>query len=220
MFDLFQNLRDPEGGQHMLRRFRAMLSDGRHAFDLAVTAIVSGGDPAAVREEVFETDQRINKNEQALRRELIVHASVRGTTVFPTSLLLMSLVKDAERIGDYAKNILDLARHESVLSEEEQDQIAPMAAKASDMLGRAARLFDSQDEAAAAAFLQEEHGLRHQCEAAIDKWIDDVDRNHSAACLVTRFIKRVAGHAGNVVSSVVMPLDMLDFHPGGGGDED
>ena len=147
MFDLFQNLRDPEGGQHMLRRFRAMLSDGRHAFDLAVTAIVSGGDPAAVREEVFETDQRINKNEQALRRELIVHASVRGTTAFPTSLLLMSLVKDAERIGDYAKNILDLARHESVLSEEEQDLITPMAAKASDMLGRAARLFDSQDEA-------------------------------------------------------------------------
>jgi phosphate uptake regulator len=204
----------------MLRRFREMLSDGRHAFDLAITAIVSGGDPAAVREEVFETDQRINRNEQALRRELIVHASVRGTTAFPTSLLLMSLVKDAERIGDYAKNILDLARHKSVLSPEEQNLITPLAAKASDMLGRAARLFDSQDEAAAAAFLEEEHGLRHQCEAAIDKWIDDADKNHSAACLVTRFIKRVAGHAGNVVSSVVMPLDMLDFHPGGGGDED
>jgi phosphate uptake regulator len=220
MFDLFHNLRDPESGQHMLRRFREMLSDGRHAFDLAITAIVSGGDPAAVSEEVFETDQRINRNEQALRRELIVHASVRGTTAFPTSLLLMSLVKDAERIGDYAKNILDLARHKSVLSPEEQDLITPLAAKASDMLGRAARLFDSQDEAAAAAFLEEEHGLRHQCEAAIDKWIDDADKNHSAACLVTRFIKRVAGHAGNVVSSVVMPLDMLDFHPGGGGDED
>jgi phosphate uptake regulator len=220
MFDLLHNLRDPESGQHMLRRFREMLSDGRHAFDLAITAIVSGGDPAAVREEVFETDQRINRNEQALRRELIVHASVRGTTAFPTSLLLMSLVKDAERIGDYAKNILDLARHKSVLSPEEQDLITPLAAKASDMLGRAARLFDSQDEAAAAAFLEEEHGLRHQCEAAIDKWIDDADKNHSAACLVTRFIKRVAGHAGNVVSSVVMPLDMLDFHPGGGGDED
>jgi phosphate uptake regulator len=220
MFDLLHNLRDPESGQHMMRRFREMLSDGRHAFDLAITAIVSGGDPAAVREEVFETDQRINRNEQALRRELIVHASVRGTTAFPTSLLLMSLVKDAERIGDYAKNILDLARHKSVLSPEEQNLITPLAAKASDMLGRAARLFDSQDEAAAAAFLEEEHGLRHQCEAAIDKWIDDADKNHSAACLVTRFIKRVAGHAGNVVSSVVMPLDMLDFHPGGGGDED
>ena len=81
-------------------------------------------------------------------------------------------------------------------------------------------LLQSCSEAAAAAFLEEEHGLRHQCEAAIDKWIDDADKNHSAACLVTRFIKRVAGHAGNVVSSVVMPLDMLDFHPGGGGDED
>jgi phosphate uptake regulator len=220
MFDLLHNLRDPESGQHMLRRFREMLSDGRHAFDSSITVIISGGDPAVVREDVFKTDQRINMNEQALRRELIVHASVHGVAVFPTSLLLMSLVKDAERIGDYAKNILDLARHEGVLSNEEQVLVAPMAAKASDMLSRAARLFDSQDEAAAAAFLEEEHALRRQCEETIDKWIDDAHRNHSAACLVTRFIKRVAGHAGNVVSSVVMPLDMLDFHPGGGGDED
>ena len=220
MFDLLQSLRDPEGGQHMLRRFRQMLSDGRHAFDSSVTVIISGGDPAAVRDEVFKTDQRINRNEQALRRELIVHASVHGTTAFPTSLLLMSLVKDAERIGDYAKNILDLARHESALSSDEQDLISGMATKASQMLSQAAVLFDSQDKAAAAVFLEEEHALRHKCEEAIDKWVDDTGTNHAAACLVTRFIKRVAGHAGNVVSSIVMPLDKLDFHPGGGGDED
>ena len=72
MLDWLQHLRDPEGGQHMLRRFQNMLSDGRHAFDSAIAVILSGGDPAAVREEVFETDQRINRNEQALRRELIV----------------------------------------------------------------------------------------------------------------------------------------------------
>ena len=220
MFDLLQSLRDPDGGQHMLRRFREMLADGRHAFDSSVTVILSGGDPAAVRDEVFKTDQRINRNEQALRRELIVHASVHGATAFPTSLLLMSLVKDAERIGDYAKNILDLARHEGFLDPEEQGQVSGMAAKASQMLGQAALLFDSQDKIAAAAFLQEEHALRHQCEDAIDKWVDATDKNHAAACLLVRFIKRVAGHAGNVVSSVVMPLDKLDFHPGGGGDED
>jgi phosphate uptake regulator len=220
MFDLLQSLRDPDDGHHMLRRFREMLSDGRHAFDSSVTVILSGGDPGAVRDEVFKTDQRINRNEQALRRELIVHASVHGATAFPTSLLLMSLVKDAERIGDYAKNILDLARHEGALDSEEQGLVSGVASKASQMLGQAALLFDSQDKIAAAAFLEEEHALRHQCEEAIDKWVDDVDRNHAAACLVTRFIKRVAGHAGNVVSSVVMPLDKLDFHPGGGGDED
>jgi phosphate uptake regulator len=220
MLDWLQHLRDPEGGQHMLRRFQNMLSDGRHAFDSAIAVILSGGDPAAVREEVFETDQRINRNEQALRRELIVYASVRGASAFPTSLLLMSLVKDAERIGDYAKNILDLARHEHSLNEEEQELVTRLAAKASEMLRQAANLFASQNEASAAAFLEEELDLRHQCESTIDKWIDDADRNHSAACLVTRFIKRVVGHAGNVVSSVVMPLDKLDFHPGGGGDED
>ena len=220
MLDWLQNLRGPGGGEHMLRRFQEMLSDGRHAFDSAIAIIISGGDPSALRDEVFETDQRINRNEQALRRELIVHASVYGSAVFPTSLLLMSLVKDAERIGDYAKNILDLARHENVLNEEEKQLIAPLATKASEMLREAANLFASKNEEAAATFLEEEHTIRHQCEAAIDEWLTDETRNHSAACLVARFIKRIVGHAGNVVSSVVMPLDMLDFHPGGGGDED
>ena len=170
--------------------------------------------------DIGQSDEDINVGERMVRRMVFQHIMVNPQQDLPAGLSLISIVHDVERIGDYAKNILDLARHEHSLNEEEQELVSRLAAKASEMLRQAANLFASQNEASAAAFLEEELDLRHQCESTIDKWIDDADRNHSAACLVTRFIKRVVGHAGNVVSSVVMPLDKLDFHPGGGGDED
>ncbi|MAE45351.1 MAG: hypothetical protein CMJ86_00510 [Planctomycetes bacterium] len=220
MSDWLQNLRDPDGADRMRRRFQSMLADGRHAFDAAMTVILTDGDPAAVRDEVFETDRRINKNEMALRRELVVHATVHGATVFPMSLVLMSIGKDAERIGDYAKNLLDLAEYTSGINDEERTEITARAAETSELLRRAATLFDSQDENAARAFLVDEQKLRRACEDKVSEWLTDDSRNRATACLCLRFMKRVAGHSGNVVSSVCMPLDKLDFHPGGGGDED
>ncbi|MBL6720157.1 MAG: phosphate uptake regulator PhoU [Planctomycetes bacterium] len=220
MFDWIQNLRDPESQDRLMTRFQEMLSDGRHAFDAAVTILASGGDPASVREEVFKTDKRINENEQALRRELVVHGIVHGTSVFPVLLVMMSLAKDAERIGDYAKNLLDLGRHRTSLSDDDHKVVAELGQEASRLLQEAASIFRDKDEEAARAFLEKEEAFRRACETRIDAWIETSDRNCSAACLCARFIKRVAGHAGNVVSSVCMPLDKLDFHPNGGGDED
>jgi phosphate transport system protein len=220
MFDWIQNLRDPESQDRLMTRFQDMLSDGRHMFDSSVTILASGGDPASVREEVFKTDKRINENEQALRRELVVHGIVHGTSVFPMLLVMMSLAKDAERIGDYAKNLLDLARHRTSLSDDDHKVVAELGQQASRLLQEAASIFRDKDEEAARAFLEKEAAFRHECESRVDAWIETPDRNCSAACLCARFIKRVAGHAGNVVSSVCMPLDKLDFHPNGGGDED
>lgn len=220
MSDWLQNLRDPDGADRLRRRFQGMLADGRHVFDAALTVILAGGDPSAVRDEVFETDRRINQNEMALRRELVVHATVHGATAFPMALILMSIGKDAERIGDYAKNLLDLAEHSPPFEPDELEEITIRAKETSDLLRRAATLFDSQDEAAARAFLKDEQIVRRACEAKVSEWVRATDHNRAAACLCLRFMKRVAGHSGNVVSSVCMPLDKLDFHPGGGGDED
>jgi phosphate uptake regulator len=220
MSDWLKNMSDPDGAAPMRRRFQEMLADGRHVFDSAIAVILSSGDPADVREDVFKTDRRINRNEMALRRELVVHATVHGPNGFPMALVLMSIGKDAERIGDYAKNLLDLAVHSSGINDEERECIRLRAAETSELLLRAASVFDSQDEEAARKFLLDEQDVRRACETQVSTWLEDSSRNRAAACLCLRFMKRVAGHSGNVVSSVCMPLDKLDFHPGGGGDED
>ena len=58
----------------------------------------------------------------------MVHGAVHGTFSFPELLVMMSLVKDAERIGDYAKNIFDLAVHNKTAFAEDELADADIAA--------------------------------------------------------------------------------------------
>ncbi len=53
----------------------------------------------------------MNKTERAVRREMLVHGTVRGAEVdHGLMLTYMAVAKDIERIGDYCKNIWNLAQ--------------------------------------------------------------------------------------------------------------
>lgn len=95
--------------EHIVTRSISMLADARHSFDLATLALLTDADPMSVAEDIRETDQRINEAEQELRSELVVHVSVRGNADIGSVLGFTLLLKKIERIGDQAKNILDLA---------------------------------------------------------------------------------------------------------------
>jgi len=195
--------------------FLEMLEDGRHIFDAAANMLLGRGDPEVIRRDLFETDKRINLTEQKIRREILVHASVQGATALPSSLVVMSLVKDAERVGDYAKNLFDLGKHEPQLgSEDERAALVAMKDQISRMLVRAHGLFQEQEEAAARTFLEEAELLQKSCDAEITRLIGVVGENTAGRVLSYRYFKRVASHAANVVTSIVMPVDKLDFFPG------
>ena len=81
----------------------------RRALLAPMSALVGGAVAAEVNPELRSTDQKVNQLEREIRRELVVHASVLGRIETPAVLIYMSIVKDIERIGDYAKNLLDLA---------------------------------------------------------------------------------------------------------------
>src|SRR5690606_30286038 len=91
-------------------RVQTMLRYDRHEFDLAMSALLGQAQADEVNRELRETDQKVNRLEREIRRELIVHASVFGGIQSPAVLVYMWVVKDVERVGDYAKNLLDLAR--------------------------------------------------------------------------------------------------------------
>ena len=55
-------------------------------------------------------DKEINEFQRDIRRKVMTHLVMRGnTTDVPTGLILINMVVDIERVGDYCKNILDLA---------------------------------------------------------------------------------------------------------------
>ena len=193
------------------RGFAQMLEDGRHIFDAAANALVGGTDPEVIRSDLFATDMRINQTEQHIRRQIVVHGTVHGAQSFPSLLVVMSLAKDAERIGDYAKNIFDLAVLRPDLGNDvEQGKLVDLKNRVSDLLGRARRLYDAQDDRAARAFLAESDQVQDACDANLEAALA-VPENAASRALAYRYFKRVTSHAANVVTSLVMPLDKIDF---------
>ena len=62
------------------------------------------------RDLIYERDGEVNELERTIRRQVVTHLAVPGSDAdLPYSLLLISLVKDVERLGDYAKNLAELA---------------------------------------------------------------------------------------------------------------
>lgn len=220
MFNWLKRL-DPEssGIAEMERKFRRMLVDGRLAFETACSAYLEGADAQLLLERLNETDMGINKLEREIRRALIVHATVHGATEFPACLILMSLSKDAERIGDYAKNIHDVAMaHPSGPDDEYHAHQRDLKERISTALADTIEIYDAQDTKRAAAFIEETEQLKDECDDKIEEILRTSDRRNlgpaepAAAALCYRYFKRVISHARNIATSLVVSVDRLDYY--------
>ena len=213
MFGWLKNLGSETNSLEVMNaKFLEMIDDGRHVFDAAANGLLGGADPEVIREDLFQTDQRINQTEQQIRREIVVHGSVHGTGTFPPLLVMMSVVKDAERIGDYGKNLFDLLANGARIEDEgECETLVEVKNEVSKLLVRSHGLVASQDEEGARVFLSDAAGLEDRCDAAVDRLLAVKGSNPGAAILAYRYIKRVISHSSNIVTSIVMPLDLLDY---------
>ncbi|MGH3441487.1 MAG: PhoU domain-containing protein [Nitriliruptorales bacterium] len=207
------------GGQDRIdwieRQLSGMLADDRHSFDIATAALVGGADPATVGPDLRETDHRVNQTERQIRRELVVHASVHGSIDIPAILTYMSVVKDVERIGDYAKNIFDLsAEGASFAGAADRDELARYRDRVSEMITQAADAFASRDADRAAALIHEGDALTDECDAKVAELVvsDRTAREAVPRALYFRHLKRIVAHLMNLLSAVTMPVDKIDYY--------
>ena len=193
-----------------------MLLDCRHTFDAAINALLGGTDPELVKKDIKKTDRRVNKAEREVRRELVVHTSVRGAQAdVPMVLVSMSIVKDAERIGDYAKNIFDIAREGVDMSKDEDlDQLIAYRDRVSRLIAETARIFGERDTEAAHLILQTEDENLDEYDSLVIAQIESGRPAREAVprALLYRYLKRITAHAMNVLTSLVMPIDRLDYY--------
>lgn len=193
-----------------------MLLMNRHTFDLAINALVGGTDPSAVGNEIRKSDRRVNKAERRVRRELVVHTSVRGKRAdLPRVLVSMSIIKDAERIGDYAKNIWDLANAGVDLSDAADiDALCSMRDRTSKLLGDCARIYQDRDTAAVHALVPILEDELDEYDACLLNQLDSpaAPRDAVSRALLCRYLKRITAHVMNVITSLVMPVDRLDYY--------
>lgn len=193
-----------------------MLLDDRHTFDLAINTVLGGADAAAVGKEVRATDRKVNKAERAVRKRLVIHASLRGERVdLPRVLIAMSIIKDAERVGDESKNVWDLGRSGIDFSEADDiTYLRTLRDRTSDLIATCARIYQERDEDAA-----------HDLIPKMDEYLDEFDtcvqgqmqsdatpQQAVPRALLCRYLKRITAHLMNVLTSLVMPVHRLDYY--------
>ena len=204
---------DDSGLGRIEAQVQRMVTDARHTFDLAMNAI-AGGSVASVADEVRRTDRQINVTEMEIRRELVVHASVHGGVDTPEVLVFMNMVKDLERIGDYNKNIFDLADEGVSLAEApDLDRLLSYRDELSSRIALMGELLTTRDEDRARAYINRGDELRREFDDRINELVHSTEMAVVAVprALLYRFLKRVTAHSLNVVSAVVMPVDRLDY---------
>ena len=206
--------RSDEGGISQIEsQVQRMIADARHTFDLAMNA-VTGGAVETVADEVRRTDRQINLTEIEIRRELLVHISVHGTADAGEMLVFMNMIKDLERIGDYNKNIFDLALEGvSFTGAEDLEQILGFRDELSSRIALMGEILDTRDEDRARAYIERGDQLRREFDGLVNELVHATAPALIAVprALLYRFLKRVAAHCANVATAVVMPVDRLDY---------
>ena len=169
------------------------------------------------RTQIYKQDVKVNKLERKIRKQVIAHLSIAGNSAdVPYSLLLMSLVKDVERIGDYAKNLAETLDVSGAILPDD-DTVAELREIRNGIEGTfeaVAEVFAQSDEEEAVALIRQGRDMSHRCDALIDRIAKgDYDAATTVAVtLGTRFYKRIGAHLLNILSGVVMPLRKLDYY--------
>ena len=207
--------RRPEesGLENIESQVQRMVNDARHTFDLALNA-VTGGAVETVADEIRETDRQINATEVEIRRALLVHASVHGGIDTPEVLAFMNMIKDLERIGDYNKNIFDIAEEgESFTESSELETILSLRDEVSSRISLMGEILSVRDEERARTYIERGDEMRKDFDRRVNELLHSTEAAVTAVpkALLFRFLKRVSAHSSNVVSAVVMPVDQLDY---------
>jgi len=195
--------------------FSQMLDHAETIFTMVTRALLENDRPADLKNTVYQIDIKINKLERSIRRRIVEHLTLQPNIDTSMCLCLMSVVKDAERIGDYVKNLYEvlelLARpidrktfdayfdgiHENILTLFRDTKDA----------------FVQEDGSKAKATHQLESKLVKQCDAILTKLAKSDLSTNEGVCyaLIARHFKRIAAHLVNISTSVVVPISDLDY---------
>jgi len=203
--------------QNMAAQFQEMLSLSlemiRKAGDLYFSQSITPEERTALQKQ----DVRVNKLQRKIRKQVIVHLSISGNeTDLPYCLLLMSLVKDVERIGDYAKELADLVNlcDDPVPDDQLLAELKEIRAGVEADYEGSVKVLQTADRESAIGLIQCGRDTIDRC----DQLVENLAYSDYKPCTVTsmvlavRFYGRIAGHTLNLLSSVVMPLHKLDYY--------
>jgi len=196
-----------------------MLKLSNDFFNQSVESLRGGGNTKELL-KLKRRDKEINQFQVEVRKKIMTYLyhHADGADV-NSGVILLNMVVDIERLGDYTKNILDLAINfkKGIRSEDISEELNAIESKVRDRFTKTIEVVETQDETLGESLLET---FREDISRASDKIVDDIltgvqtfeggDRT-TAVALYARYLKRIGSHLKNIASTIVNPTDQIGF---------
>ena len=169
--------------------------------------------------DIYKVDRKINEAEKSIRRKLLENMAINPRQDIVASLVMISIIIDIERIGDYSKNMYEL--HDLCADRKKLKMDEDLLAQAQFLLERfdsIKQAFLNGDESRGRSIMDELDPVRkgfdkYLCEVVSkpDIGVDEAVIN----ALFARYLKRVGAHLENIASSIANPFDKIGFYKKG-----
>lgn len=213
MFSIF---RDSDQLENVEQQLAGMLAQCQDAYRIATEAVFGESDPISSGDELLELDREINRTERAIRRELLVHGTVRGAELdLGLMLTYMSVAKDIERIGDKCKDIWELTGMGANFSVgDDLEELTRHREHVAQLITWTLDAFTTEDADKVHELISTIRDDAAHYDSHVLHFVQsEMPSRHAAPrALFYRYIKRLSLHLSNILSSVVMPVDRLDFY--------
>jgi phosphate transport system protein len=171
------------------------------------------------------SDSDVDRLQREVRKRLLRHFSAGSSRSVTTAdaakgLTLMSLVKDVERLGDYANNLLDVHRVSGrgpgdIPADALGERLRGVAQFVETTANELEFVFAKQQKERAVVLMQVARVKKRQCDEIVFDVAREVNDVGTAVdlTLAARYYKRMVGHASNLLSSLLVPVHRLDQVP-------
>lgn len=190
--------------------------------EIFLKSLESFNSPESLKEikALKKEDRKINDYQMTVRRKVLTHFSIGASAREATNgLVLVDMVVDIERIGDYCKNISDLTlmKESSINFGELSNEISKIEEEVKSRFSSTIEVIENQDEDLAFT-LQDKY--RKAISTVSDNIVSDIvsgktklgSQSKSAALvLYVRYLKRIGAHLKNITSTVVNAYDRIGY---------
>ena len=191
-----------------------------HEFFQQALIYLRNGENIDTLKTLKKRDKEINEYQRDVRRKVLTHYAVnQDTSDMADGLILINMVIDIERIGDYCKNILDLAinHDQSIKSSEISEDLAMIEEEVKSRFEKTIQAIQAQDVEIAQSLME---GYKEQMTGKSDEIVNGIlkDELHfgseartASIALYARYLKRIGAHLKNITTTLVNPFDAIGY---------
>ncbi len=157
-------------------------------------------------------DDVIDEAERMVRRSILEHMTVSPRQDLVASLILASIVQEAERIGDLARGLAEIAAlAKGPRGGQFADELRALAVRVRPLFEQSEEAFREDDGVMARALMVTHRELKAELTHYLHE-IADSDLTADMALVYgssATMLRRISSHLSNIVSTVIQPFDRI-----------